>query len=229
MRENNYVYPDRHALSLWEVVKQLLQRQLFMALPKHFLENMRCYFHKCLREWKGILQPKTSDMVLIIILSGKVGENWFVHKSKWYFAEKWFLSQVSDMLQVTLAAPSTLSMVFFFSEHIATIFSFVLVIPFLAAQDRTKSDLIDNGSDGWGDMAWQSKRDRDNHKHRTAFAILLLLLIKCHQHPFFPHSITLFLPCPHYLCTLPSWTVTDLKSQVSSTAWPLPPLDILCK
>ena len=39
--------------------------------------------------------------------------------------------QVSDMLQVTLAAPSTLSMVFFFSEHIVTIFCFVLVLVIL--------------------------------------------------------------------------------------------------
>ena len=187
---------------------------------------MRCYFHKCVREWEGILQPKKYlTWFWLLSCQGKFGGNNYFKNLN----DKWFLFQISDMLQVTLAAPSTLSMVFFFSEHIATIFSFVLVIPFLAAQDRTKSDLIDNGSDGWGDMAWQSKRDRDNHKHRTAFAILLLLLIKCHQHPFFPHSITLFLPCPHYLCTLPSWTVTDLKSQVSSTAWPLPPLDILCK
>ena len=92
-------------------------------------------------------------MVMIVILPGKVWGKGLFQKSKRYFAEKLFLFQVSDMLQVTLAAPSTLSMVFFFSEHIATIFSFVLVIPFLAAQDRTKSDLIDNGSDGWGDMA----------------------------------------------------------------------------
>ena len=47
---------SRHAVSLWEVVKQLLQRKSFMALPKHFLENMRYYFHKCLCD--GILQPR---------------------------------------------------------------------------------------------------------------------------------------------------------------------------
>ena len=44
------------------------------------------------------------------------------------------------MLQVTLAAPSTLSMVFFISKHIVTTFtkgfSFALIILFLDVQDR---------------------------------------------------------------------------------------------
>ena len=81
-----------------------------------------------------------------------------------------------------------------------------------------------------GDMAWQSRRDKYNHKHRTAFVILAIFFSSnCLRHPFFLLTITLFLFYPLSLSTLPSWTATHLKSQVSSTAWPLPPLDILCK
>ena len=72
---------------------------------------------------------KTSDMVLNVVLPGResLGKIDLFKNLNDILPKNDFFFQISDMLQVTLAAPSTLSMVFFFSEHIVTIFSFVLV------------------------------------------------------------------------------------------------------